>query len=204
MVRLFIAIPVPSEIKDLITRLLADQKLIRGLPAGRQGLPREARFVPEENWHFTLVFLGYQEESTVPIIKASLEKFIPSRSYEIKFDKLVYGPTEIGRRVKPPRMLWLTTAPETSKALGEIREILERELGNSGIKWLRENRPFQAHLTLARFLPTPLERLPKIERKIDWRYLPPEIQLMKSVLKRSGAEYETLFSTCLPAGRLDL
>lgn len=187
MVRLFIAIPVLPKIKYSIAELVAELKLNRRLP-------EEIRFVPEENWHFTLVFLGYQEESAVPLVEAALKKFTSTHPYDVKFDKLVYGPREFERSVKRPRMIWLTTKGETSKKLGEIKEVIETEIQKNGIKWQREFRLFAAHLTLARFLPTPLKNLPPIEKNIDWQYTAEEITLLKSNLKRTGAEYETLFS----------
>lgn len=177
MVRLFIAIPVPENIRELITDLITELKSIRGLP-------KDIRFVSPENWHFTLTFLGYQPESVIPLIKV-LVKF--NFTSTVEFEKLTYGPP--GRN---PRMIWLATNRQTSEELGRIKKSLEDELETKGVKWRREHRRYQAHLTLARFEPTAGKFPPKIEREIGWHYETKEIHLMKSTLKRTGAEYEIL------------
>jgi len=174
-VRLFVAILIPQDIRDSIAELMADIQKVRGLP-------RDIRFVPPENWHFTLTFLGYQDESAIPNISTSdVDKI------EVRFEKLIYGPP--GPR---PRMIWLTTIGQTSEELGKIKEKLEDKLETKGIKWQRELRPYRAHITLARFPETPFGNLPPIEKEIDWRYEARGIRLMKSTLKRTGAEYKVI------------
>ncbi|HXF44142.1 MAG TPA: RNA 2',3'-cyclic phosphodiesterase [Candidatus Paceibacterota bacterium] len=189
MLRLFIAVPVPSEIKKKIVALIAEVGNFRNLADG-------IRPVPEENWHFTLVFLGYQPESAVPAIKESLDnvlrlninnKFTRLNLVKIEFEKLTYGPPG-----KTPRMVWLTVTKETSAALGDLKEAIEQELRRNGVKWQIENRHYQAHLTLARFQAEAAEDLPAIERDFEFSYLTAEVNLMRSNLKRTGAEYEIL------------
>jgi len=183
MVRLFIAIPIPEEVRAKIKDLVRDLESVRGLP-------KNIRFAPAENWHFTLTFLGYQDELVVPAVKKSLTSILASdvnNNIEIQFEKLTYGPP--GRT---PRMVWLTTTKATSATLGRIKDDIEKELLKSGVKWRRENRPYQAHLTLARFPAQSAEDLPTIEQDVNWEYTAGEINLMKSTLKRTGAEYEIL------------
>jgi 2'-5' RNA ligase len=177
MVRLFIAVPVPRNIQELITELITELKSVRGLP-------KDIRFAPPENWHFTLTFLGHQDESVVTPIKELVKLNFTSI---VEFEKLAYGPP--GERA---RMLWLTTSRKTSEQLGKIKKELEGELETKGVKWRRENRPYRAHLTLARFEPKPKNTLPEIEKGLGWKYETDKIHLMKSTLKRTGAEYEVL------------
>lgn len=183
MLRLFIAIPVPEDVKRRIGGLVTELE-------GGRGLPEGVRFVPENNWHFTLVFLGYQPETALSAIKESIaayKSYLSNRTYRIDFEKLIYGPPG-----PSPRMIWLTTTRATSLALGKIKKDVEDELEKNGVRWQRESRPYQAHLTLARFLPQPAEDLPLVEEKFDLGYSAEEIHLMKSTLKRTGAEYEVL------------
>ncbi|MBI4033931.1 MAG: RNA 2',3'-cyclic phosphodiesterase [Candidatus Brennerbacteria bacterium] len=183
MIRLFIAVPIPENIRNLIEGLVSE---LQGVP----GLPKDIRFVPPENWHFTLTFLGYQNESAIPFVENSIRLLFHSnvlQNIRIEFERLIYGPVN-----RAPRMLWLTTSKRTSEELGRIKKSLEDELESKGVKWQRELRPYQAHLTLARFEPVPAKNLPKIERELGWEYETKEIHLMKSVLKRTGAEYEIL------------
>ncbi len=177
MIRLFIALPVSENIKLRISDLVTELQKIRDLP-------KDIRFVPPANLHFTLAFLGYQPETAVALIKKSIATH---KSYRIEFEKLTYGPL-----AKTPRMIWLTTTKETSEQLRSAKKALEDELESKGLKWRRELRPYQAHLTLARFREQSLKNLPKIERGIDWCYETKETHLMKSTLKKTGAEYEIL------------
>ncbi len=179
-VRLFIAVLIPQDVRDSIAGLITDLQRVRNLS-------RDIRFVPPENWHFTLAFLGYQDESAIPAIKETILSCKSDQPYRVEFERLTYGPP--GPR---PRMIWLTTIGQTSEELGKVKKELEDELETKGIKWQRELRPYRAHITLARFPEMPFGNLPPIEKEIDWRYEAREIHLMKSTLKRTGAEYEAL------------
>lgn len=183
MIRLFIAIPVPEEIKSRISDLIAGFEGIRGLPQG-------IRFAPPENWHFTLTFLGYQPEPAAPLVKETIINFRASQQalkLELKFERVIFGPPG-----PQPRMIWLTSTRETSEKLGKIKKELEDRLEMKGVKWQHELRPYQGHLTLARFPELPRRNLPAIEKEINWQYEAKEINLMKSTLKKTGAEYEVL------------
>jgi 2'-5' RNA ligase len=92
-------------------------------------------------------------------------------------------------------MIWLTVAPETSAAVGKIKEILENELQRAGVDWRREeSRPFRGHITLARFEITALKNLPELNEPFTENFESNKIDLMKSTLRREGALYEILFS----------
>lgn len=190
MIRLFIAVPVPGDIKKSVAELLGNVK-----PAFKH--TSDIRFVSQENWHFTVTFLGYQEEVMVPMVEKSLEESISIFRKKIKeggglhveFNKLIYGPPG-----KTPRMIWLTTTKKTSEELGAFKGLLEDTLEKNGVRWRRESRPLQAHITLARFLPTAKKKLPSIDRNLFWKYGVGEFNLMKSTLRRGGAVYEMLSS----------
>ena len=148
------------------------------------------RWLSPENWHLTPIFLGYQPDEAINPILNSLKETVKNLPPPtVEFEKIIYGPP--GR---PARMIWLTGTKETSKKLDEIKKYLENELTENGVKFQRENRPYNAHLTLARFqssqqsnqnkLPNyPIHQLSFISQSLD---------LMESYLKRTGAEYEIL------------
>lgn len=184
MVRFFIAVPLPEDITAKIEDLAAEIGSFRGLP-------QDIRFAPKENWHFTTTFLGYEPEETIPVIIKVLNDIGFPGPIPIRFEKLTYGPLN-----RTPRLIWLTVDRETSLNLGTIKNTIEDELIKNNVRWPRDSRPV-GHLTLARFKEIPLRTLPKIERDLDLSYSATEIRLMRSTLKRTGAEYETLSSVVL-------
>lgn len=187
--RLFIAVAVPGAVKLEIKKILGQvMPLFRGNGA--------MRWVGEENWHFTVSFLGAEPESVVPLIKAAMVETASalknSGPLVIDFEKIVYGPTD--RPGNSRRMIWLTGASNASQRLGKLKEILEKNLEDQGVAWLRtDHGDFRAHLTLARFEPMDLKTLPSIEQKLDWHYEANSFDLMESHLSRAGARYEKLF-----------
>lgn len=187
--RLFIAIPLSDKIREEIQNLVTDFKKVRGFPKG-------IRFIPSENWHFTLTFLGYQNESVIPVVKKTLTNLTRLNlvnRVKVDFEEAIYGPVQ-----KTPRMIWLTTTPRTSANIEGLKNLLEDALSENGVKWNRETRPYLGHLTLARFEPTARKLLPKIERSLNWSYEPTSLDLMRSTLLRSGAVYDKIFSVDFP------
>lgn len=178
--RLFIAINLPDEVKKQITAEVTQlQNKLRNY---------QIRFLSEENWHLTISFLGYQDDADVgEIIEATKTAAKSFTQPIIKLEKMVYGPP--GRTV---RMIWLVGSPETSKNLAEIKEVLEDNLESAGIRFNRETRPLTTHLTLARFEPISTFSLPPIEKGTKLEFEAKSLDLMQSVLKRSGAEYMPL------------
>ena len=193
--RLFIAIPLSKEAIKFVAQELEDIK--------RKFTPRdEIRFMPEKNWHFTLVFLGEQNESAPAMVEGALKDALFGINVpNIEFEKILYGPIDKtpargearqGRRDKPPRMIWLTTTEKTSRQINEIKKEIEKNLEKADIRWQKESRPYRGHLTLARLEPKPIETMPNIERGFSFNYQALSVSLMESTLKKSGAEYNTL------------
>ncbi len=149
--RLFISISISEEIKEKIAeKIEAAAEKHRELPF---------RFVKQENWHITVLFLGYIKDFEIPAICEELKKVAGNHEpFLINFDKIVYGPDS-----KNPRMIWLTAAQskEFERLKNSIRIALARALrsrnanapmrteqGNFKI----DNRPANIHITLARRL----------------------------------------------------
>jgi 2'-5' RNA ligase len=201
MKRLFIAINLPEEIKTQITQILTQINTdIRDNPRFNQ---RESafRWLPANNWHLTITFLGYQPDDAIPVIVESSKSAAKNYSHILENMRIVFDGISFGPTGKRPRMIWLVGTNETSKNLAVLKNTLEDELVKNGIKFQRENRPYNMHLTLARFniMKSDVQRkfyqylghrtsrdvgCPKIE------FTPQSLDLMESYLKRTGAEYE--------------
>ena len=181
MRRVFIAINLPDKDKKRITALIAKLK-----PLFK---PSQLRWLSPDNWHVTVFFLGYQDDDAVAKIAGVLKRVaaaMPAPPVEIK--RLVYGPTD-----GTARMVWLAGNQESSKAIGALKEKLEKELSQSGVRFKREARQFMSHITLARFN-EPISDRPPIEQEFKMDFTPETIELMESELHRSGAEYSILVS----------
>ncbi len=100
-----------------------------------------ARFVPAENMHLTLRFIGEVAEERVPSIGEALKELSTDR-FEIRFSGLGAFPNE-----KKSRVLWVGFS-EGAEGLKTLAEQVDRCLQGVGIA--PEERPYRPHLTLAR------------------------------------------------------
>jgi 2'-5' RNA ligase len=179
--RLFISLPLTKEARDFIGK--NSNHLI-------SNMGNEARLIPDYKWHFTLVFLGNQPEDIFPlekIIKETAEEF---KSPEVKLKKIISAPPG-----KKPRMVWLVPDNKSNERIAKIKNKLVKKLKEEKVEWKEEYRPFNGHITLAKFKPLSINKPLKIEKEINFTYQPPSIHLMKSTLKPAGAEYETIFES---------
>jgi len=174
--RLFIAVPLPSEVKYELKKVLDD--VVRALHP-------KPRLIPEENWHITVIFLGDQDEERVPVIAEALSLAAAlTAPFGAELNQIVYGPDE-----RRPRMLWVSGSRETSRNLGAVRAELEQSLKKHGIAWEEDARNFHAHATLARF-PESRERPPSFSAppfRAVWNVA--GFDLMESTLTPEGALY---------------
>ena len=127
MVRLFVALALPDTIRDQLTGICA-------------GLPR-ARWVPPENLHLTLRFIGELDRGDIPDIDDALSR-ISADAFEIRLDTI--GFFGRGRAI---RALWIKTA--RSPELAVLQASVESAMVRAGCA--PEARKFVPHVTLARF-----------------------------------------------------
>lgn len=174
--RLFVAIPLPEDVMDLIDAALEPWRTV---------LPM-VRWVPRENWHVTMRFLGSMPPSSVPSVRERLAR--------------VAGTTApIGTRVhgvgafpslRRAHVLWAGIDDD----LGElailataIRESLASELGH-------EDRPFTPHVTVGRSAKHPVALQGGFGTTLleSERFLLEEFVLMRSRLRRPASAYERI------------
>jgi RNA 2',3'-cyclic 3'-phosphodiesterase len=183
-IRSFIAIELPAEVKSGL-------KNVQGLL--KSDNPRTARWVDPDSIHLTLKFLGNVPADKISIITQSIQtavQGISPFSLEVKGLGAFPGLTR-------PQVVWigLTGGLADLQTLQKNLESLIAPLG-----FPTENRPFTAHLTLARLrdTATSLERQ-KLGELIA-HTVPPaglalkvdSISLMRSQLTPSGAVYTRL------------
>jgi 2'-5' RNA ligase len=135
MIRLFVGL----ELAPALRARLADLEI--GLPG--------AHWVPEDNLHLTLRFIGEVNEDTANDLHDAL---LGVRGEAFTLSVTGTGTFETGRR---PHTLWAGVAK--SDPLARLQGKIETALVRAGCE--REARKFMPHITLARLKGTPMERL---------------------------------------------
>jgi 2'-5' RNA ligase len=133
--RLFVAIPLPEDVR-------------LGL-AGLAGAVPGAGWVPPENLHITLRFLGEVDGHLFEDVCHALS-LVGGAAFSLQ----LAGVGHFGDR-RQVRVLW--AAVRASEALARLRGRVERVLENCGLP--REERRFHPHVTLARLRGAPVERV---------------------------------------------
>ena len=126
MLRLFVALALPAEIK---TQLAA---LAGGIPG--------AKWVPPENYHLTLRFIGGIETWRAEEVDAALAA--------IRAPRFELGLAGVGTFEKGGRIQSLYVPAERSEALSRLQGKVETALQRIGLE--PERRRFTPHVTLAR------------------------------------------------------
>jgi 2'-5' RNA ligase len=127
MPRLFVALPIPDDIAD-------------GLASLQEGIP-DANWVPADNMHLTLAFIGEVNGGAQHDIADALATVEgPVLDLEIAgVDHFVEGRT--------PKVLYATVV--LTSALQRLQERVSSVLRGEGVKL--DRRKFRPHVTLARF-----------------------------------------------------
>lgn len=129
-IRAFVALPLPEP----------PRRELDGYLAACAAAAPAYRWVPPENLHLTLRFLGNRPEAALAALDRRLGA-IESPSFELALG----GLGSFGGR--SPRVLWLGLDRGGAEA-GRLAAAVEAACREAGIE--AEERPFRAHLTLAR------------------------------------------------------
>jgi 2'-5' RNA ligase len=184
--RLFVAVPVADDVRAAVGNLMAQ---LAGPEASiEQRAPGQPRWVRVEGLHLTLRFLG----ATPDVRQADLAEAVAT----VASGAAPFGVTLSGGGAFPdarsPRVLWIGIvegAPELNLLAGRLNGALER------LGWAADDRPFQAHLTLARTdgvagADQAATRLIDAARDLRLSWTPDRLVLYKSVLGRGPSRYE--------------
>jgi RNA 2',3'-cyclic 3'-phosphodiesterase len=135
LIRLFVAIDLPQAVRDRL--------------AGMGGGVPNARWVPPENMHLTLRFIGEVENGLAQDIDTALTKL-----YAPGFDIELHGVGFFGK-ASAARLLWARV--RRSEPLLRLQTKVEAALWDAGMP--AEERKFSPHVTLARMRRAPADRL---------------------------------------------
>lgn len=176
--RLFLAIAVPTELE---TQIETATRRVRKDFGERE---IEARWIPKENWHVTLVFIG---ESPLKDGITEAARRVAARSAPFHLDIRGFGafPEESSARV-----IW--AGVQKARALLNLQGELEEELRGLGLTL--EDREYQPHLSLARLRnPKRVREFIDSFRKKDFGKINVgELVLYQSILAAPFPRYEPL------------
>lgn len=173
--RAFIAIDLPEQVRAALRR---EQTAFRAIcPDGRWTRP--------EGIHLTLKFLGEISDDQVKQVTEGLKSLAQFEEFSAETKGFGFFPDS-----RRPRVFW--AGIQAPPALSELVDRVEASLEKLG--FAREERPYNPHLTLARFkIPRPQPALqaavgPKKDLSLGV-FRVPEFFLFESRLAPQGADY---------------
>lgn len=180
--RTFIAIELPQEIKDFLSRLQTELKATQA----------DVKWVAPENIHLTLKFLGEIDDKKLTQIIEIIDDTAKGKDkFRICISSLGAFP-----KIDFPRVIWVGI--ETGdKEIKEIAGGLEEKIAKTGIP--KEDRPFSSHITIGRTRST-LNReklVGYLKNKSELggeklEFYVTKVTLFKSTLTPKGPLYEAL------------
>jgi 2'-5' RNA ligase len=182
-VRLFVAVQISPQVRETLAGFL-DRLRLSFRPAPTQ----KVRWIPADNFHVTLKFIGHVQAPAVDAIRAALAEVRGGPAFSLHFRGLHFFPND-----RRPKVFW--AGIDASRELVALAGAIDEKLEPLGIA--RERYPYTPHLTLARFNPPAIseEMRDVVSRAFAQEFgtvLVSEFQLMESKLKSSGAEYTTV------------
>jgi 2'-5' RNA ligase len=192
VIRAFIAISLSEEVHKGLDQVLRD---LRGRQTGGA-----VRWVPGENIHLTIKFLGDVSLASLEMLTTMLQSEA-ARHPQFEFSVGGLGAFPTPRR---PRVVWVGI--EAPAELASLQRGVETEMARLG--YAPEDRPFSPHLTLGRVTRNAgsddLHRLSQILETYKVGFLGvtrvQAIYLFRSDLQPSGAVYTCLHSAPLLTG----
>lgn len=169
MPRLFVAIDLPSSIRERLASLCC------GLPG--------ARWIDPEQMHLTLRFIGEVDSSVFQLVREALTE-VRSEPFTLQLEGIGFFPPR-----GQPRVAWVGI--RRSDQLILLRKRIESVLVRSGLA--PEGRKYSPHITLARLKNTPGSRIGAYLAHnglfLTGEFPVREFYLYSSVLNSKGAKH---------------
>jgi len=189
LIRAFVAVELPAELKKELDRLEALLK---------KNSPPVIKWVDPNSIHITLKFLGDTSDAVLGDLILAMEESVVGVS-PFKLDVCQLGAFPA---VDRPQVIWVGVTGEMDN-LARLRDNIEKNTEPLGFK--RESRPFSPHLTLGRVRdgarPDEIQRIGKLIGETSFAALHnidvKQINLLKSQLSSAGAIHTVIGSTKL-------
>lgn len=176
MIRLFVALIIPDEIKS---------EILKHCFAASEN-PSDYRWEDKDKIHLTLKFIGEVKEELLPEIIDELEFVKSYSSFNCEVSRFGFF-----FRDNQPKILWCNL--ETDESIVSLAAELNRRLSKFGIE--AEKRKYKGHLTLLRIKERTKEDFIKKYREYKFnliKFNSNKIALIRSMLSPKGSEYKTL------------
>lgn len=192
LLRAFIAIDIPPEIKQAISSQTASLRKESG---------RAARWVDAENIHLTLKFLGNVSSANLELLAQALQaECAQTAPFTVSLEGLGCFPNP-----RRPRVLWigLVVPPGLTRLQRQV------EASTARLGYAADDKPFSPHLTIGRAreqaAPAELQALRSLLEQTTVASLGTfnvnEVHLYKSDLKPQGPTYTRLATARLEGSR---
>jgi len=179
--RLFVSVPLPQRLHEAVGEIQGElRKVLRN---------SSIRWVPSEQWHLTIRFLGDVEKSRIPALDAALKK----AAAEVPCIKLEASGLGFFPNAARPRVIWVGI----TEAEGRLRLLWEKVCGACAD--FAESPPeneFVGHITLGRVkfihhkdVAALAEAAGAFERRRIGEWVAENFLLMKSELSKTGARH---------------
>jgi 2'-5' RNA ligase len=184
LIRTFLAIDLPDEIKETLGKIQNRLKPLIG------GATRNIKWTKPEGIHLTLIFLGYISSSEIVLVSETVKKNVEG----VAPFMLNLGSPGAFPTITRPRVIYLGLNGQTD-ILCSLQKQIATDLDEIGFK--KEDRPFTSHLTLGRLksafkLPGIEEAFHKVMGLAKGNFIVNGLKLYRSDLRPDGAVYTTL------------
>ncbi len=170
MIRLFVALPVPEQIRERLARL-------------QNGLPG-AKWTPPENFHLTLRFIGEVDHGMAEDLDNLLLR-VEAPGFDIRIDGLNW----FGNKRRPSALI---ANVKKDDGLMHLQKKIESAAVRCGLK--PESRKFHPHITLARLKTTSIDGAERFtaERRLGGtlEFEVDRFVLFSSFLSHTGSIYQ--------------
>ena len=174
--RIFLALPVPSKIKNQLGEASGKIK--------KQLSDWQINWVPTRNLHITLIFFGWVEEKQLEILKKEI-------ATEVR--KFIVSKVSTGQLNTQNRPIWF----EIEKGQEELTHLQISIAKRLTIKGSEESRSFRPHITIGRVKKRGKSKSRRVEESFSWKV--DRLVLYESKLTREGSSYRELLS--VPLGK---
>jgi len=173
--KLFVGINIPKNIEEKLMFEVQNDPEIALLPI---------KWMPDENLHITLEFLGYADEDQSCEIAERLHSILKDFTpFPVYFDKITFGPPG-----GLPEMVWVT-GPENI-FLKELNKKIISDLSDMCLLKKKTKFEFSMHINMGRQSRQDAKNISEIyEKKIKVSFTVSEIALMESFKEKNKTRY---------------